>query len=167
MKKIILSILMFIPLGIIAQETKIAVIDKQTVLLAMPEMSTYESGMAKVQTEYQTVFKELQDDYNRKYADLVNQGDSLSDNIKMLRMQEIQDLKTRMDNYYTTAQEGIQKEQQKLIAPILEKLDKAIKDVGAENGYIYILNDNPEIVLFKGKGAIDITDKVKAKLGIK
>jgi outer membrane protein len=167
MKKIILSMLMFIPLGIIAQEMKIAVVNTQTVFMAMPEIPTVESEMAKVRKQYESELKQMQDDYNRKNSDLISQGDSLTENIKMLRLQEIQDIQTRMENFVPMAQEQIGKKQEELITPIQEKIDKAIKEVGAENGYSYILIDNPQIVLFKGSSAIDATDKVKAKLGIK
>jgi len=42
---------------------------------------------------------------------------------------------------------------------------KAIDSVGEENGYTCIMN--PQVLLYKGKGVIDATDKVKAKLGLK
>jgi len=37
--------------------------------------------------------------------------------------------------------------------------------VGDEKGYTYILN--PQVLLYKGNDAVDATDFVKAKLGIK
>jgi outer membrane protein len=167
MKKIILSMLMFIPLGIIAQEMKIAVVNTQTVFMAMPEISTVESELANLRKQYESEMKTMQDEYTRKNSDLIAQGDSLTENIKMLRLQEMQEIRTRIENFYPIAQEQIEKRQEELITPIQEKINKAIQDVGNENGYAYILIDNPQIVLFKGSSAIDATDKVKAKLGIK
>ncbi|MDR2384703.1 MAG: OmpH family outer membrane protein [Tannerella sp.] len=167
MKKTILLMLMFIPLGIIAQEIKIAVVNTQTLFMAMPEISTLETEMANIRKQYESELKTMQDEYNRKNSDLIAQGDSLTDNIKMLRLQEIQDIQTRMENFIPMAQETVTKKQEELIAPIQQKMDKAIKEVGVENGYTYILIDNPQLILFKGPLAIDATDKVKAKLGIK
>jgi outer membrane protein len=158
---------MFIPLGIIAQEIKIAVVNTQTLFMAMPEISTLETEMANIRKQYESELKTMQDEYNRKNSDLIAQGDSLTDNIKMLRLQEIQDIQTRMENFIPMAQETVTKKQEELIAPIQQKMDKAIKEVGVENGYTYILIDNPQLILFKGPLAIDATDKVKAKLGIK
>jgi outer membrane protein len=167
MKKIILSILMFIPLGIMAQEQKIAVVNTQSVFLAMPEIPSLESEMANTRKQYETEMKMMQDDYSRKTSDLIAQGDSLTENIKTLRLQELQDIQTRLENFAPMANEQVAKKQRELIAPIEEKIQKAIKEVGAENGYAYILINDPQIILFAGSGAIDATDKVKAKLGIK
>lgn len=167
MKKTILSMLMFIPLGIIAQEMKIAVVNTQAVFMALPEISTLELEIANLRKQYEAEMKGMEEDYNRKNADLIAQGDSLTDNIKMMRLQEIQELRNRMENFVPIANEQIGKKQEELLAPIQEKIDKAIKEVGTENGYAYILIDNPQIILFKGATAIDATDKVKAKLGIK
>jgi outer membrane protein len=159
--------LMFIPLGIIAQEMKIAVVNTQAVFMALPEISTLELEIANLRKQYEAEMKGMEEDYNRKNADLIAQGDSLTDNIKMMRLQEIQELRNRMENFVPIANEQIGKKQEELLAPIQEKIDKAIKEVGTENGYAYILIDNPQIILFKGATAIDATDKVKAKLGIK
>jgi outer membrane protein len=159
--------LMFIPLGINAQEIKIAIVNTQTVFMAMPEISALETELANQKKQYESELKILQDDYNRKTSDLTSQGDTLTENIKMHRLQDIQDLHTRIENFVAMAQETITKKQQELIAPIQEKIQKAIKDVGVENGYTYILINDPQIVLYTGPSAIDATDKVKAKLGIK
>ncbi|MDR3266716.1 MAG: OmpH family outer membrane protein [Tannerella sp.] len=168
MKKVILlSMLMFIPLGIIAQEMKIAVVNTQTVFMAMPEISKFETELANITKQYEAEYKGMQDEHNREYSDFVAQQDTLTENIKVLRLQKIQDIRNRMENFAPMAEEYISKEREKLFAPIQQKVDKAIKEVGTENGYTYILIDNPQIILFKGSSAIDATDKVKAKLGIK
>lgn len=50
------------------------------------------------------------------------------------------------------------------LTPIQDKLKNAIKAVGDEKGYTYILD--PQIVLYQGNTAVDATQFVKAKLGI-
>ena len=61
----------------------------------------------------------------------------------------------------------MQKAQQEKMTPIYKKLDDAIKAVGDEKGYAYIIDNNPGIVLYTGNAAIDATPLVKAKLGLK
>ena len=58
----------------------------------------------------------------------------------------------------------IEQQQETMIAPIQEKLMNAVKEVGVEGDYVYILDESS--VAFKGSMAEDITDKVKTKLGI-
>ena len=165
MKKFIVSMLLLLPLCLVAQEIKIAIVNTGEVFNGMPEISAWENEMATIRQQYQNEMKVMEDEYNRKYADLVAQNDSLTDNIRQLRVQEIDGIRERLENFAPMAQETITKKSEELFAPIQEKVMKAIESVGDENGYTCVLN--PQVLLFKGKGVIDATDKVKAKLGLK
>ena len=138
MKKLIIFLLMMLPLGVFAQESKIAIVNTQEVIQAMPEFATMQKQMADMEAKYKNEMQVMQDEYNKKYSDFVAQQDSLTENIKMRRMQ--------------------------LFTPIQDKLKNAIKAVGDEKGYTYILD--PQIVLYQGNTAVDATQFVKAKLGI-
>ena len=165
MKKIIVSLLLFLPLGLMAQELKIAVVNTNEIANALPDFTDYENEMAKMNQQYQQEAKVMEDRYTRLYTDYMAQADSLAENIKVLRMQEIQDLQGRLENFVPMAQEEMRKKQEALMAPIQEKIQKAINSVGEENGYTYIIS--PQVLLFKGNNAVDVTNMVKAKLGIK
>ena len=164
MKKLIVLLLMILPLGAIAQEVKIAYVKTQEVFMAMPEVSEMEKKLADLNEKYKGELKLMQDEYQKKYADFIQQQDSLTENIKLRRMQEIQDIQARIDNFVQVAQQDVQKKQQELLMPIQEKLQKAIKDVGAENGYTYIVD--PAALLYTGPNAIDATPLVRKKLGL-
>ncbi|MDR1524296.1 MAG: OmpH family outer membrane protein [Tannerella sp.] len=165
MKNLIVSVLLLLPLGLAAQEMKIAVVNVQDVFNLLPELSDVEREMSTFAKQYQDAMKGMEDDYNRKFADLTAQNDSLTENIRMLRMQEIEGIRTRMENFAPMAREEIDKKQNELIAPLNEKIQKAIKEVSDENGYTYVLH--PQTIIYSGSNAIDATDKVKAKLGLK
>ncbi|WP_080905282.1 OmpH family outer membrane protein [Parabacteroides sp. Marseille-P3160] len=165
MKKLIVLLCLIFPMGMFAQEVKIAYVNTQEVFTAMPEVSTVESQLADMNQKYEAEFKKMQEEYQKKYADFTSQQDSLTENIKLRRMQELEDLRTRIQNFVPVAQEDMQKKGQELYAPIQKKMQDAIKAVGDEKGYAYILN--PEILLYKGASSIDATPFVKAKLGLK
>ena len=162
MKKIIVSLLFLLPLGLVAQELKIAFVNTNEVLNVMPEVSDYESKIATLRQTMDGVLKEMQDDYVRKYTEFTAQSDSLTENIRNLKIQEIQQLEMRISNYAEASQEDYSKKSDELFLPIQEKLMKAIESVGAENGYIIF---DSRTILYKG-AAIDASDKVKAKLGL-
>ena len=164
MKKLIVLLLMILPLGAIAQEVKIAFVKTQEVFMAMPEVSVMEKQMADLNQKYRVELKQMQDEYQKKYSDFVAQQDSLTENIKMRRMQELQDMEQRTQNFIQISQQDFQKKQGELFTPIQDKLKNAIKAVGDEKGYTYILD--PQIVLYQGNTAVDATQFVKAKLGI-
>lgn len=165
MKKFIVSMLLLLPLGLFAQDMKIAIVNTNEIFTVMPEVSAMEDAIAKLAKEYENELKSMEEEYTRKYTDYVAQADSLTENIKQLRMQEIQELHSRIENFYTMANETRNKTQQELFTPIREKVMKAINEVSEENGYAYVID--PQALLFVGKSAIDATDKVKAKMGLK
>ena len=164
MKKLIIFLLMMLPLGVFAQEAKIAMVNTQEVIQAMSEFATMQKQMANMEAKYKNEMQVMQDEYNKKYSDFVAQQDSLTENIKMRRMQELQDMEQRTQNFIQISQQDLQKKQGELFTPIQDKLKNAIKAVGDEKGYTYILD--PQIVLYQGNTAVDATQFVKAKLGI-
>lgn len=166
MKKLIILLLMILPLGVFAQELKIATVNSQEVIQAMPEFATMQKTMVDYETAYKAEMKRMSDEYDVKYSAYIAQQDSLTENIKLRRMQELQDLSERTQNYMQVTQQDGQKKQQDLFMPIQEKLRKAINDVGAEKGYTYILDVNPGVILYTGPSAVDATSFVKTKLGI-
>lgn len=166
MKKLIFLLLMVLPLGVFAQELKVAIVNSQAVITAMPEFTAMQKQMADMDAKYKSEMKVMEDEYNKKYADYIAQQDSLTENIKMRRMQEIQDLSERTQNFMQIAQQDFGKKQQELFVPIQEKVKKAIEAVGAEKGYTYIMDMNPQVILYTGNSAIDATPFVKTKLGI-
>ncbi|GHT37710.1 hypothetical protein FACS189435_3310 [Bacteroidia bacterium] len=168
MKKLIISLFVILPLGFLsAQEVKIAHVNFQEVLMAMPEIPGIEKEMAKIKEDYQKELETMQSEYQKKYTDYIAQQDSLTENIKLRRQQEIQDIQERMQSLYELAQKDVPEKQQKLVQPIQDKVLKAIKDVGDEKGYTYILSMEPALFLYTGTTAVDATPIVKAKLGIK
>lgn len=166
MKRLIILLFMILPLGVFAQDlSKIAYVNTQEVFNAMPEVAAMQKQLNDLNTNYQTELKKMQDEYQKKYSDYVQQQDSLTENIKLRRQQEIQDIQSRIDNFIQVAQQDVQKKQQELLQPIQTKIQTAIKSVGDEKGYTYIID--PAALLFTAPSAINATAFVKTKLGLK
>jgi outer membrane protein len=165
MKKLIVLCFMMLPLGLVAQEVKIAVVNTSEIINLMPETSEMEKQIADLNAQYEKEFNVMQQDYTKKYSEYIAQRDSLTDNIRLRREQEIQDLQERIQNYVPVAQQEMQKKQEEWFAPIQEKLQNAIKAVGDAKGYTFIIS--PQVLLYKGNSAIDATQFVKDQLGLK
>ena len=167
MKKLIIFLLMILPLGVFAQELKVAIVNSQEIMVAMPELNAMQETLKQMNDKYVGEMKTMEDEYQKKYAAYIAEQDSMTENIKLRRMQDLQDIDQRVQNFSQVAQQDMQKKQQELLTPIQEKLRAAIKAVGDEKGYTYILDNNPGIVLYIGNSAVDATPFVKAKLGLK
>ena len=148
-----------------AQEVKIAFVNTQEVFMALPEVADMQKKLEDLNAKYKKELETMQGEYQKKYSDFIAQQDSLTENIKVRRMQEVQDMQQRMDNFVQVAQQDVAKQQQDLLTPIQQKIQDAIKAVGAEKGYTYIID--PQVLLYQGSNAIDATQFVKAKLGLK
>ncbi|OUO51261.1 hypothetical protein B5F77_11045 [Parabacteroides sp. An277] len=166
MKKLIVLLLMLLPFAgaMNAQEAKIAFVNAGEIFTMMPEFKDMQKKMEDLNAKYKTELETMNSEYQKKYSDFVAQQDSLTENIKVRRMQEVQDMQQRIDNFVQVAQQDVAKQQQDLMTPIQQKLQDAIKAVGAEQGYTYIID--PQVLLYTGPNAIDATSLVKAKLGL-
>lgn len=167
MKKLIALLLMLLPFAgaVNAQEVRIAFVNTQEVFMALPEVADMQKKLEDLNAKYKKELETMQGEYQKKYSDFIAQQDSLTENIKVRRMQEVQDMQQRMDNFVQVAQQDVAKQQQDLLTPIQQKIQDAIKAVGAEKGYTYIID--PQVLLYQGSNAIDATQFVKAKLGLK
>ena len=167
MKKLSALLLMLLPFAgaVNAQEVKIAFVNTQEVFMALPEVADMQKKLEDLNAKYKKELETMQGEYQKKYSDFIAQQDSLTENIKVRRMQEVQDMQQRMDNFVQVAQQDVAKQQQDLLTPIQQKIQDAIKAVGAEKGYTYIID--PQVLLYQGSNAIDATQFVKAKLGLK
>ena len=80
-------------------------------------------------------------------------------------MQEMQELDAKIQKFRETADQDLRRQQQQLMAPIQEKVVKAIQSAGAEGGYTFIFEN--VVPLYTGTDVTDITATVKTRLGIK
>jgi len=164
MKRLMILLCVLLPLGAMAQSSKIAYVNSQEVLMAMPELTSYKSEMSKVEADYKKELSQMQDEFKKKYTDYIAQRDSLTQNIRLRREQEIQDIQQRINNFMQVAQQDSQKKASELMKPIQDKVRDAIQAVGKEKGYTVIIT--PEALLYTGSDAVDATPFVKAKLGL-
>ena len=166
-KKLFLLFFLVAPFATFAQNAnvKLGYIDIQALFISMPETVAADSTIKKAAAIREAEVKRLEDEYTRKLQDYKGNEQKWDDVIKQNRMEELQTLQLKMQNFYQQAQSDLQKQQEKLQVPILEKLRKTINEVGAENGFLYIFDLNT--LQFKSNDAIDVTPFVQKKLGIK
>lgn len=167
MKKIVLflAIGLFLTNLAIAQ-TKFGWIDSRELLKAMPEVAKSETDIQAYAKTFQDQLQAMQQEYEKKVKEFQAGEKTMTDAVKEVKVKEIQDLEARMQSTNQSAQEKVEKKRQEMLQPILDKADKAIKDVAKEKGYDYIF-DASTGTLLHAKDADNILVLVKAKLGIK
>ena len=91
----------------------------------------------------------------------------LEKNIAEARAQEIDQLQQRIQNFREMAAKDLQTQQQAKVAPIIEKINKAIQAVGEKEGFTYIYDiSQGNILYFNPTQCIDVLPLVKKELGL-
>lgn len=162
-KKLLLAIMIALPLSVFGQ--KFGVINTQALMENMPEVKEVNTQLEAASKKYEDEFAKLQDEFKKKYEEFQALEESTPQTIRERRMQEIQELDNKISQFRATAQQDLQRQQQQLLGPVQEKVMKALQSVGDEGGYTFIFEN--VIPVYTGKDVTDLTDTVKARLGIK
>ena len=163
MKKVIIAMMLMLPMAISAQ--KFGHVNTQELFAMMPEVNKVRLTMDTINNQYETQLASMNEEFQRKYQDYMAQEATMAEAIKQIRQQELQEMQQRIQLFYQTAEQDIQKKQQELLAPVHEKMTKAIKAVGDREGYTYIFDSAAMVHI--GADATDVMPAVKNELGIK
>lgn len=159
-KKLLLAVMIALPLAVSAQ--KFGVVNGQEVMEAMPAFQEMKTKLEASSKTYEDEFAKLQSEMEKKYTEFQNMDKATPDGIKERRMQELQELDQKIQQFRATAQQDLQRQQAQLMQPIQDSLLKAIQTVGTDGGYVFIFDANEP--LFTGATVENVTAKVKAAL---
>jgi outer membrane protein len=163
MKKIIIAMLLILPMAVSAQ--KFGHVNTQELFSQMPEVNQVKLKMDTIQNQYEMQLASMNEEFQKKMQDYQSQESTMADAVKQIRQQELQEMNQRIQLFYQTAEQDIQRKQQELLAPVHEKMTKAIKAVGDREGYTYIFDSAAMVHI--GADAVDVTPSIKKELGIK
>ena len=166
MKKIAFLLLCLLPMGAFAQN-KLGHINTQELLSVMPERDSIETALSNLAKEYETELSKMTEEYYAKIQEFQQKAETMAASIKDARQSEIMEMEQRIQTFRQQATTDIQRQQEVLMTPVVQKIKTAIDAVGQENGFTYIFDTSAQIVIYQGNGAIDVMPQVKAKLGIK
>ena len=166
LKKLTILLFAIVPLALVAQETKIAYVNSQELFGMMPELNSIETEMSNKQEQVKKNAAALEAEYNNKLEEFKNSSAEVTEALLMDRQKQIQQIEERYQAFMENSQKEVQSLQQKLLTPVQEKLQKAIKEVGEEKGFIYILDLASGSVAYHSPTAVNANPFVKAKLGI-
>lgn len=146
---------------------KIGHIAFDSLLKSMPESdSARKIGQAYYQ-QLENTIESMQKELQAKYQDYQQNQATYTGIVKQSKEQELNDLNQRMQSFQGQAQTSLQKFNDSITKPIIDKAKKAVAKVAKDHGYKYILDTSTGgIVLYYDDGD-DIFNMVAAELGIK
>ena len=171
MKKVIglLAVVAFLTISgnVDAQNFKFGHINSDELFMLMPERDTVIKILEEEQLLLQNTAEIMQVEYNNKLNDYTNELENLNPLVRQTKEEELVGLQQRMATFQQNAEAQMQQSQANLFQPVLQKAEKAIKDVATENKFTYIFDlSRGPIIYFDENVSEDILPLVKAKLGI-
>jgi outer membrane protein len=149
-----------------AQDLKFGHIDSRELLMSMPESDSAQAKIARLAADYDQQMEEMQVELNKKYDDYLQNRDKYTNLIRQTKEADIQEMQQRIQNFQQMAQEDLQTQQSQLMRPIIEKANKAVREVAEEKGFIYIFDIGSGNPVYWSDKSTDVLPLVKGKLGI-
>lgn len=147
----------------IASVAKFGFLSYNEAMKAMPEYVQAQNSLEKLKIYYDQEMERAEDEFSKKFSEYIDGYKSFPENIMLKRQKELQQLMEQSMAFKKEAQDLLTKSEKELMEPINAKLKEAIKTVGKEHKFSYILNTDanayPFINTDEGEG-IDVTDEV-------
>ncbi len=141
-------------------------INSQELISTMPEYDSAQVALQNFAKGLQDQAEVMQVEYNKKLQDYQAEMNNLTDLIRQTKEEELMSIQQRIQSFNQSAQQNMQTKQGEVMQPIIEKAQKAIKDVGAENSFTYIYDIAGGSILYFSADSEDILPLVMKKLGM-
>ena len=146
-----------------AQAQKFGYLNSQAILANMPEVKEMNSNLKVLGEQLQKKGKQMYEEYQKELAAAQQkeaQGE-LAPIDKEKISKKLEEKQNEILAYEKDMQKQLAEKEQKLIEPILEKINSAIEAVAKEKGLTMVFEQG---VLLYADESMNINDEVKAKL---
>ena len=145
-------------------QSKVAHINTQELIEAMPAMKSAKAELEKLAKTYETDIQTMLTELQNKGKQYDAEASTKTDEENQKRLVEVQGMEQSIRQYQAQAQQDLAKKEADLLKPIYEKAKAAIKKVAAAKGFEYVLDS------MQGQGVLvatgtDLMAAVKAELG--
>lgn len=150
-----------------ANAQKYGWINSPELLDVMPEKKKANATLDSMYKAEENILKILEADYTKlatEYSDKKKKGPIPPDEEKRYA-ENLGRIENALYDRQNTAEQEIKKKEQALIMPILDKINKAIQEVGKANGYQYIFDISLGNVIYYPEGD-NVLKLVKKQLGL-
>jgi outer membrane protein len=167
LKKLAIVLICSLPLSLMAEDTKLGHVNSQEILSLMPERVAIEKTINDLQSQWEKELVKMREEYTTKIKEYQEKQATMPESIKTARQSELGEIEQRITTFNQTASADLQKKNQELFTPVVEKVKKAINEVASENKYLYIFDLGTQSIIYQSPTSNDITPLVKKKLGLK
>ncbi len=165
------KLLFLVVLGCVAiatqAQTKVGYANVDYIFASMPESKQIEAELKTLQTQLKN---KIDADYQKFQKNLqeYTAATNIPDAVRVNTERELQQQRENIEKLQQDAQTNVQNRHAQLMAPVYEKMGKAIQETAKENGYQLVVSEQLgglDVVLYADDN-IDISDLVLKKMGI-
>lgn len=142
-------------------QTKVAHVDVAEIMTKLPAMLDAQKQLEKISATYDADYKKMIEEYQAKLKKYDAEASTVTEAVNIERQKEVQDMQKRIGDFRDNAQKELQKKQEEIVKPIMDKVKNSIQKVGKAKGFQYVL-DGSTLLLADGT---NITADVKKDLG--
>ena len=166
---VFISLITLVSQSVSAQNIKFGHVNSEELIQSMPEFDSANVTLEKFRKDLINALELMSVELNNKSDAYNKESKNLTDIVRQTKEQELADMQRRIQEFQTNAQQQLQEKQAELFQPVMSKVDKAIKEVGKENGFVYIfsIGQASPLLYFDETKSTNVMPLVKAKLGLK
>jgi outer membrane protein len=107
-----------------------------------PDAKVIQDKLSTEKTQYDKLLQDKIAEFQKNYQEYQEKSASMSPVIRADKEKYLQNRQGEIQEFQQTSETTLQRKQQELLAPLLDKIQKAIDDVAKENGYTYVFNSD-------------------------
>lgn len=146
-------------IGTAYAETKVGYVDLQAALNKSEAGKIANAKLNEVVASRQTSITEMEENIKSLQENVKKQRHLMDEAALREKEDEIERLLRNYKRTVTDAQDEIKKKEAQLVTGIMDSLHQVVRDIGKEEGYTVIFEQNASRLLYADE-AIDITDRV-------
>lgn len=165
MKTLLLALMLMFGASTIANAQKMAHIDTQALIEAMPETKAAQNELERIKKTYEAELLSMGRELEAKVRRYEMEAENKTDEENRKRVEEVQSAQQKIGEYRQNASMDLQRKEADLFTPLFDKARKAIEKVAKDKGIQYVMDATPGSGLIVAQGE-DLLPAVKRELGI-
>jgi outer membrane protein len=165
---VLAALVVFVAAPAQAQQ-RLAFVDSEAVLRALPEYQTARQQVDRLASEWQGELDAMQAEIDGLVREFESRELLYTEEDRARALDEIEARRTEMGQYRRRqfgAEGELFRQEQQLLRPIQERVLEAIETVADDGGYDFVFDRTGDLVFLYAREAHNVTDLVLVELGI-
>lgn len=159
---VLIALLAFFGIGSAQAQIKVAYVNADSVLSALPETAVKQQELESYAKYWQTELEKRRNELATKYKEITENEKTLPPVILEQKAKAAEELRQSLVKEEQKAQADVAQKEQEIFGPLLKKVRDGIDKIAKDNGYSFVLPNN---ILLYADEQHDITNKVITHLG--